>query len=342
MTKREDGLWQQTITIEERGRKKKKYFYGRTKREVLEKIRNYKEAEESGPLFEEVADDWWEEHQKTIAPTTVRQYIPPLNRALERFSGERIRNIKTVDVNNFMRNYIQENHPAQKTAAAQLTVLNMIFRRGTQFGYIDANPCWDIRIPRGLPHNKRDAAGDEDIERIKNSRSCTFGDFAFWALYTGLRRGELLALTWDDVDLEERTITVKRSMYRVGNGARLKEPKTKAGIRKVPILDALYAAIDGKKGEGYIFPGNEGTLMTENKFGWLWELYVRESGVTCTPHQLRHAFATMLFEAQVDPKDAQTLLGHAREYTTREIYTHIRESHAKAVRDSLLSMDYKK
>lgn len=67
--------------------------------------------------------------------------------------------------------------------------------------------------------------------------------------------------------------------------------------------------------------------MTETQFQRQWKLYQKESGVSATPHQLRHAYATILFEAGLDDKDAQELLGHANISTTRDIYTHITNKH---------------
>lgn len=69
--------------------------------------------------------------------------------------------------------------------------------------------------------------------------------------------------------------------------------------------------------------------MTETQFQRQWELYCQATGLKITPHQLRHAFATILFDAGIDDKDAQELLGHANLSTTRDIYTHITQSRKK-------------
>lgn len=342
MTKREDGLWQQTITVEERGRKKKKYFYGRTKREVLDKIRNYKEKADAGPTFEEVVDEWWEKHEKEIAYNTAKPYRPALKRAIEELGQIRIKELRPVDINKFIEDFISETDAAQKTARTQLTVINQPCKYAVGKGYIDSNPCRDISIPKGLKKEPREIASDKDIAIVKKSRDCTFGDFAYWTIYTGLRRGELMGLKWEDIDLKERTISVRRSIYHDNHGTpHIKEPKTEAGIRTVPILDALYATIDKRrKKRGWVFPAPDGGLLRSGQIEWQLKLYKRESGIKSTPHQMRHAYATMLFDAGVDVKDAQALLGHAQESTTRDIYTHIRESRAKKIREKILSIDY--
>jgi integrase len=181
---------------------------------------------------------------------------------------------------------------------------------------------------------------DEDLRRVKSSADCTFGLFALFALYTGGRRGELLALTWEDVDLEARTIEITKSVYYVGNNGHIKEPKTAAGYWVVPILNALYTVIKDRRGSGLIFRDPiTGGLMRNMSFTRIWAKYAAESGVTATPHQLRHAYATMLYEAGIAPKDAMELLGHAQLSTTEDIYTHIREQRRALIRKQLLDVD---
>ena len=79
--------------------------------------------------------------------------------------------------------------------------------------------------------------------------------------------------------------------------------------------------------------------MSNMHFQSLWKKYADESGVTCTSHQLRHAYATMLEENNISEKDAQYLLGHAQISTTKDIYTHIRESKKEKINAQLLDVD---
>lgn len=341
MLKRKDGLYQEYITIKEGGRSKRKYFYGRTKREVLKKIQDYREAEEVGRTFESVSDEWWDAHMKTLAHNTTKSYSPAVRRATGYFGAWYIREIKPVDINNFLLDFIEETHAAQKTASTQLTVINLICKYAVARGYINDNPARDLSVPRGLEHKKREIASDDDIKRIRYSTDCAggFGMFAYWVLYTGLRRGELLALRWDDVDMQNRVINVRRSVYYIGTQAKIKTPKTDAGTRPVPLMDALFAKI-GKKGKGLVFPGDDGKLMRNAHFENLWRKYCKESGVTCSPHQIRHAYTTMLYEEGIQVNDAQKILGHAQASTTQDIYTHIRQVRADKVKESLLSADY--
>lgn len=337
MTRRKDGLWQQQMTVTENGRKKQKCFYGKTKKEVLEKIAQYKECADKGALFETVADEWWEEHEPTIAFTTAKSYKPAKERAVFAFGRSYIRQIKPANINHFMNDFVRETHAAQKTAKTQLIIFNQIFKYAVANGYADANVARDLEIPKGLKKTERLEPTAEDIKRIKDSVHCTFGLFAYMALYTGCRRGELLALTWEDFNWSEKTITISKSAYIKNNQPVLKLPKTKAGVRTLPILDKLAENLN--PGHGIIFQAPSGGMLTEAYFQSYWKKYVAESGVTCTPHQLRHAYATMLFENNIDAKDAQELLGHANLSTTQDIYTHIREQRKKTVREQLRGID---
>lgn len=338
MVKRKDGRWQEQMTITEGGRTRQKYFYGRSKKEVLQKIRAYQEDQERGPLFETVADEWWEMHEPTLAYTTTKPYRPAIRRAKDHFGKTYIRQIKPTDINRFLMDFIREQHAAQKTAKTQLMVINLICKYATANGYIPFNPARDISVPRGLAHEPRDMASDLDLARIKDSTDCTFGMFAYWILYTGLRRGELLALTWKDVDIKARTITVNKSVYHISNMPQVKEPKSAAGIRTVPLMDKLLEKI--KPGKGLVFPGSSGGHIKEMEFKRLWYAYAKESGVSCSPHQIRHAYATMLFENDIEVKDAQQLLGHAYATTTQDIYTHIRQTRKEKLNQKLLSVDF--
>ena len=337
MTRRENGLWQQQLTVVENGRRKQKYFYGHTKQEVLRKIAAYKEQAANGPAFGDVAELWWEEAVQSLAWNSLKNYRPNYERLKKYFSGVYITQIRPSDLNRFMRDFTRKNHASDKTARNQLMVANLIFKYAVANGYLELNPAREITVPKDLKKSRREMPSGDDISRIKASVGLPFGLFAYMALYTGMRRGELLALTWEDVDTAAGEITISKSLYHEGNSPRVKAPKTAAGVRSVPIVAKLAEHL--KPTTGPVFPGADGGYLTSSGFDRLWRQYVQASGITCTPHQLRHAYATMLFENGIAEADAQELLGHAQISTTMDIYTHIRESHKKQIRDKLLNVD---
>lgn len=217
----------------------------------------------------------------------------------------------------------------------QLQIIRQIFQKAEVDGVISYNPASAVKPPRNLTQTHRDAPPPEQIELIKKSAGLPFGLFAFLVYYTGCRRGEALALTGADIDRKKNLVHIKKSVYHVGNSPHIKQPKSDAGCRDVPLLPALAQLLPKKLGKGYLFAEPDGGLLTNDHFTALYDAYRDASGVTVTAHQIRHGYATALLESGVDPKTAQVLLGHAQLSTTMDIYTHVRDGQLKAAAEKM-------
>lgn len=320
---RKDGLIQRQVTING----KRKSFYGHNEREINRKIAEYKEENRHGPKFKEVAEEWEKEHFPTLEYNTLKGYRPALKRSIEEFGGQYIRSIAAKSISLYLERMAKKGY-AQKTVRTQLLVINLICAKATLDGDIEYNPAASVKIPKGLSKTRREMPNEGDIEKVKKSIRLTFGLFAYFILYTGCRRGEALALTYGDIDRKNNVIHINKSVYHDNNRPYIKQPKTEAGCRNIILLDVLANKLPiNRKKADLLFPNADGGLLTETQFQRQWKLYQKESGVSATPHQLRHAYATILFEAGLDDKDAQELLGHANISTTRDIYTHITNKH---------------
>jgi integrase len=337
-TKRADGRWQEQLTITENGQRKQKYFYGKTKAEVLRKIAAYKEEAAQGPLFSVVAEQWLEEAERTLAHNSFRGYLAAYRRAVAYFGATPITSIQPIHLRQFLDNFTEANVPSKSTARTQRQVLCNIFGRAFDKGILQTNPVIGLKLKKGLPETHRTLPSDAEIKLIQENWDKPFGMFAYWILYTGLRRGELLALTWEDIDFKNGTISVNKSLYYRSGRPEIKRPKTAKGERVVPLMSALRKRL--VPGKGIIFHDEDGGHIGEMRFISLWGKYAQQSGVNCTPHQLRHAFATMLFDNDIEAKDAQDILGHAYLATTQDVYTHIREERRKKIRDKLIDVDF--
>ena len=333
MTKRKDGRWQESVVING----KRRYFYGKSKADVMRKISEFKDRDITGKLFSEVADEWWNEHSPEIEYNTKKAYTAPLKSAKELYGDIPTRSITAEEIKRYVTGLISKGY-SRHTITQRLMVLKMILSYAVIHGYIDINPAREVFIPKKIKCGKRDIASDKDIEIIKQSYDVPFGDFAYWALYTGCRKGELLALTWDDVHLDDGYISVSKSIYHENGKPRVKSTKTQSGVRNVPILKALQDKI--KPSKGYVFAGKDGKPMTEKSVRLRWDKYAKQTGVSCTVHQLRHAYATLLYESGIPVLDAQLLLGHANASTTQDIYTHIRNSRQENIRKKLYDADF--
>lgn len=154
--------------------------------------------------------------------------------------------------------------------------------------------------------------------------------FVLTALMSGMRRGELIGMMWDQVDLLAKTITVSRNSYF---GPKSKcvvshELKTAAAHRVIPIPTALASALTSAKANAkslYVFPQRDGGPMGKSSFLAMWRI-VDRTGIKCTPHLLRHTYITRLFEAGLDIKEVQYLAGHSTPEMTLRVYTHYQRS----------------
>lgn len=332
MKKRKDGRYEKSIIIDGT----RKIFYGKTQREVMERIMQFEEEKEAGPLFSVVADEWQAEHEKDIAYETMRVYKIRISAAIKRFDGVRVKAITPKMIHTYMQ-YLASKGLARKTVTSYLSVLSLIFKNAVVNGLIENNPAEMVRIPANLPHTPRELPSDADIKRVIQSHAAPFGLYACFLLYTGLRKGEALALTYQDIDRENKVIHVSKSLYYErgkGYAPKIKNPKTKSGTRTVPLLDDLLKVLPHQD-IGIVFPGKQGGYMPSWEYDTAWKRYAKDIGISCTAHQLRHGLATFLFEAGVDEKDAQEILGHADASTTKNIYTHIRDSRRKRTAENL-------
>lgn len=182
-----------------------------------------------------------------------------------------------------------------------------------------------LKIPKNA-HKGKVTAPPDFIRKviIDNAEKVDFGMWPMIFLCTGLRRGEQAALRKKDVDFENNEIYVKDAVEFIVNQPHLKgKPKTDASIDTVPILSVLKGPLERLceklKPDDFIF-GKEKPL-TKTQIDKRLKKYCQTIGHDFNGHQLRHAFAKMIYEAGVDVKTAQRLLRHADFKTTMNIYT---------------------
>lgn len=324
MLKRKDGRWVEKLTVNG----KAKYVYGKTKRELQEKLRDLHEIRERGMTFASVIADWKEDHYPSLVPSTQRGYEASRKRAIERFGNKSIRDIRPSEINAFLKSLASKGY-GKKVVSTQLNVLNMVFNYAIFNEMIMSNPCQAVKVPMGLKHEKRNIPDDSVIEVVKNSDWL----FPVFILYTGCRRGEALGIKYEDIDFENKMITVQRAVGYKDNVPFIKPPKTESGVRQVPLLPPLESRLERGK-TGYVFKKNGG-LYHDSAIRKEWDAWRERSGVCVTAHQLRHYYATILYDAGIEIKDAQFLMGHANISMTMDVYTHVRNSRQKDAQEKL-------
>lgn len=314
-TLRKDGRYQGSYT-DEKGRH---YVYDRDPEKLWYKLNTPKAPEII--TFSSLAEDWKADHWERIGYKTAEAYTAPLRRIINHFG--RFESISASDVSAYLAMLAKQGY-SRRSVQMHRDILHMIYNYAIVSGKASVNPCTAVSLPRNLPVKKRSLPTDNAMEAVKKGGNQPFGLFALICLYAGLRRGEALALQYEDIDKTNGVIHVTKAVEFVGNNPHLKSPKTASGVRDVILLNILADAIPS--GKGYLFSRADGGLLTKTQYRKRWSAYCKAIGYEITAHQLRHGFATILYEAGVPDKDAQELLGHSNISITRDVYTHIRQS----------------
>jgi integrase len=323
-------------------------FYGHSEKEIQKKMIEYqakqKEVEEKvarGPTFREAADQWWADEEPRLSPNSVGSYKAARNRALDYFGDTPLKEIDATQIYSWLE-HLGDQGFARKTVSNHRIVISGVFRWACKKMHFDSNPALLADIPKGLKKTKRRMPSPVEIEVVQQFRNDTDGLFFFFCMYTGLRLGEALALRWKDIDAEKNVIHVSLSAcYAKSNQPFFKEPKTDAGTREVAYLNRLRDVLEPHRAapENYVFAG--ASAMTKSALSRMRKRYKQKTGLDdICPHQLRHAFATLCFEANVPAKTAQGLLGHAQLSTTMDIYTELRNRKLSEAAEALNNIDF--
>lgn len=307
--------------------------------------------------FKDIAEAWKDAAWNVIRDGTKDCYSAPYNRAVALFGHAPAAEIQTADLQNHLLSLKSQGLSAS-TIKAQRVVYSQIYRHAItspEFCQeITYNPAENLKIPAGSKKaQKREAPPDETVRLIKEKADTAyFGLFALLLICTGFRRGEALAITWGDVDMENNTITCTKNVSCRSGVAKIEDTKTESGVRCVPLLPPLKAALHRPKrakDTDYIFYGEDPAKpMPQSTYNRRWMHYCKDMGFvvdspeerisvqgkryikhnyksSLTAHVLRHGYATMLFEAGVDVYTAQKYMGHADIKTTMAVYTHLRQ-----------------
>lgn len=285
-----------------------------------------KTSEKKFPNLKDYSDDWLSRKRK-LKETTRKNYRKYLDEYILPFMGDKkVNDIKPTDVQKMLDNYAHLSH---KTLKDMKSILSQIFRYCESDELIDKNPCEnaDIEIPSDKV-TKRDALSIEDYKDIianlpKCPEKCIL--FVSLCIYTGMRRGEILGLRKEDIDISAKTITVCRNVvHPQQNKPVITTPKTKAGYRMIPIDENLIPLLKKVDHDGFIFGGE--SPYTLSAYRNMWKRITTTIDMHgATPHSLRHSYLTYAVGLTTDYKTVQGLSGHADLNTLLNRYAHIQQ-----------------
>lgn len=274
--------------------------------------------------FTTVADEWEEYHEQTIQTYTQVCYQAPLKDLKAEFGECILKEITAINFQLFLERMAAQGY-AKQTIRLRKIVMKQIFDFAMLQGYVNFNPVTVCKIPKKAPSGKRTLPSDNDINIIKRHVEGMWGLYCNLLINTGLRREEALALTYEDIDFKNDIIYINKSLIFENGKSYIRDSlKSAAGRRTVPLLKPLKNIID-ENASGYLFTLKDNKPLVKWEFDKGFSKFREETGLTCTSHQLRHYFATLCFDAELDEKDVQDIMGHSKISLTKEVYTHIRE-----------------
>lgn len=335
-TLRKDGTIQYSTTYKGH----RKYFYGKSDREIDKKVDAWKIAIDNGTdnirTFSKLSHDYMVRKYPELSINTLHGYDVAIRRCNEQFGDLLVNQITPQMVYQFL-DKLKAQQFSSKVISNTKSVLKGILDMAFIAQEIPSNPCNGIPAIKGKSRNPRQPASEEDLKKIEKAKNESLvAKMFYFILFTGARRGEAAALQMKDIDLENKTARVHQTLA-YGNDSKptIKDcPKTEAGLRYLELTDNVLEILptydDPKTFIFYPdgFPTRRGQENQINTFR-------RQHDIECTLHQLRHSYASMLHSAGTDVKDAQALLGHANISTTQDVYTHIEQSQKDRVRSRL-------
>lgn len=313
------------------GKLKRRYVYGKTQKEVLQKLGEAKSeilndnyVDNNNIMVSSWLDIWERDFCNHLKPYTRRSYKYTINNHLKNgFNRVKLQDLKPHQVQRF----INSLELSPKTVKNIYGVLNKSLNKALELRYIKNNPCNHITLPKLVKPEIR-VFSDEELRQIfdalKNHRYYNVYKFA---LLTGLRRAEILGLTWNCVDFEKGIIRVYRQLQIVNNEYIFSTPKSNKPrnvtlpYKAIEILKELENVRHEDVGNEFIFTNEIGEHLTYNSLAREFRKIIKLLGMpNGTLHDLRHTYAVTCLRAGDNIKALQENLGHATPSFTLERY----------------------
>ena len=311
----------------------RKYFRAKTQKELDEKVLKAQILVNAGvdigneETFGHFAQMWFDMYKKPYLRErsldaikyVLNQHILPV------IGGYRLRDITPMHIQAIMAGLSGKSNSLQSKV---LSNLRSIFSIAQENGLVAKTPVSTTLKLNGKKTAEKEPLSVVDcsllLDRVKNSRARTF---LLIALHTGMRRGEILGLQWDDVDFKSGMIHIRHNAVITEHETTVNDfLKTAAGRRDVPLTEDLEQWLRAQKKlahSKYVIAMENHKPLTKSSYRSLWRLIERELPEKhITAHLLRHTYITRLFEAGLDVKEVQYLAGHSTMDMTLKVYTH--------------------
>ncbi len=344
---RKDGRWVGEVLLGwEDGRRRRKFVYGRTRREAANKLREVQRRVAAGlPVSSDrlTVAGWltmWLAHHlsRDLSPNTVEQYRSMVEKHLvPAFGRVRLKALTPADVE-AMLGRKAESGLSSSTCMRIRSVLQMALHRAQVEGHVHRNVAELARRPRVTREEPKSLTVDEAQRLLAAVEGTSLEAALTVMLLHGLRPGEAMGLTWDDVDFDGRVVRVRRSLKREPAGLRLGNVKTAKSERPLamprPVLRALrrrkvqqaeelLRAGVGAPPDNLVFTTTAGTPIDPSNLRRALARATKTAGLGhWTPYELRHSCTSLLSAAGVPLEQIADILGHRGVRMTAEVYRH--------------------
>ena len=357
--KRSDGRWEARIIVGHKndGSPMYKSAFAKTQKSALKQLhqlidlyRDVDLTEDSRMTLGEWLDKWLDEYMIfTIRESTLDSYRAMVKNQVKPFiGGKQISSLTTADMQKCYNKIKKEGrvreHPIHGKTLADSMVrgVHMMLHEALDVAVRERllvkNPTNGTTVPKCNYPEKQilgDSQLDTFLEAIKGEE---YWDAFFYVdVMTGLRRGEICGLKWQDINFEENKLQVKRSVsVKKGGGVSIGETKTETGVRSILMPPSVAEVLQNRKQRAiteWVFPNfmhPEQPISPATAYRKL-KIILKHAGLPLIRfHDLRHTFATHATHGGVDPKTLAGILGHTNASFTLDTYTHVTSDMQKA------------
>ena len=346
---RPNGLWVCEITLgyNEGGKRIKKTVSSMDLEKLKKKLndlRFYNDrsmvAEPSKTTVFQWLNTWLETYKKnTVKPSTFDMYYNAIYTHIKPVLGNyKLDKLDQLSIQRFINDIYSEKQLAQSSLKIILITLSQAYNKAIELNMLYVNPCKGVEIPSKEKRKAVAFTEDEQNAFLSHCReNTTYNNLFVFALNTGLRMGELLALTWEDYDETNQIISVNKNLSVINDYSedKIKQKtvidttKTETSARIVPLSERAKEVLKNQKENTskyrLIFSSNAGTALEKRNIYKALNKRLESAKITSpiTFHSLRHSFATRLLERGADIKTVSELLGHKSIQITLDIYSHV-------------------
>lgn len=374
ISRRKSGGWTAQYAVYTPEGRKRRTLYGKTRKNVATKLSRALADREGGLVFDggnltvgEYLDRWLAECVKgPVRESTFERYEyairPHIKPALGRV---KLKSLTPTHVRGFYREKLDGSEGSPGLASATVhkihVVLHKALDQAVADGLIPRNVTRAVKVPSASLERKEitplTAEEANRLIEVAIDESDRLQTLYVLAIHTGLRQGELLALRWEDLDLEEGALRVRRTLTYAGGKHSLAEPKTRKSRRTVRLttlaIDSLKSHLERQiaemerlgslyKPSGLVFANETGGIISpSNLRNRSFARLLKHAGLPAGTrfHDLRHTCATLLLSKNVNPKIVSEMLGHANIAITLDTYSHVlpnmQEKAARALEEAL-------